>query len=61
MKKDIEVTNLSIPGLTSAQLLKAVQSNNTFRESLKNADYVIVYIGGNDLLNVVKKMVDWMV
>ncbi|WP_406945134.1 SGNH/GDSL hydrolase family protein [Halobacillus sp. SY10] len=55
MKKDIEVTNLSIPGLTSAQLLKAVQSNNTFRESLKNADYVIVYIGGNDLLNVVKK------
>ncbi|WP_074733278.1 SGNH/GDSL hydrolase family protein [Halobacillus karajensis] len=55
MEKDMEVTNLSIPGLTSAQLLMAVRSNKIFRESLKEADYVIVYIGGNDLLNVVKK------
>lgn len=54
-KKDMEVTNLSIPGLTSKELLKAVKYNKLFRESLKNSDYVIVYIGGNDLLNIVKK------
>lgn len=54
-EKDMEVTNLSIPGLTSAELYKAVKYNKLFRESLKNSDYVIVYIGGNDLLNIVKK------
>lgn len=54
-KTDMEVTNLSIPGLTSGELLNAVKSNEVFRESLKDADYVIMYIGGNDLLRMVKK------
>ncbi len=54
-EKGLEVTNLGIPGLTSSELLQAVNTNEVFRETLKDADYVIVYIGGNDLLNVVKK------
>ena len=51
----LEVTNLSVPGLTSGELLRAVHSNDMFRQSIQGADYVILYIGGNDLLNLVKK------
>ncbi|MGP4076837.1 SGNH/GDSL hydrolase family protein [Halobacillus sp. K22] len=54
----LEVTNLSVPGLTSGELLKAVHSNDMFRQSIQGADYVILYIGGNDLLNLVKKNKD---
>ncbi|WP_226581818.1 GDSL-type esterase/lipase family protein [Halobacillus litoralis] len=54
-KRNLEVTNLSIPGITSSELLGAVKSNEIYREALKEADYVIVYIGGNDLLNIVKQ------
>ena len=54
-ERGLEVTNLSIPGLTSKELLQAIKENDIFRESIKDADYVTVYIGGNDLLNVVKK------
>ncbi|KHE72107.1 GDSL-type esterase/lipase family protein [Halobacillus sp. BBL2006] len=54
-EKRVEVTNLSIPGLTSEELLQAVRSNEKVRSSIREADYVLVYIGGNDLLNLVKK------
>ncbi|WP_254434310.1 SGNH/GDSL hydrolase family protein [Halobacillus sp. Marseille-Q1614] len=54
-KGNLEVTNLSIPGLTSKEMLLAVRENELFRETLKEADYVILYIGGNDLLNLLKK------
>ncbi|UOR10942.1 SGNH/GDSL hydrolase family protein [Halobacillus amylolyticus] len=52
---DLEVTNLGVPGLTSAELLAAVRSNDKFRSTLKDADYVVVNIGGNDLLNLLKE------
>ncbi|RWZ58772.1 SGNH/GDSL hydrolase family protein [Halobacillus fulvus] len=55
MEKGWTVDNLSIPGLTSQELLVAVHDNELFRSTLKEADYVLLYIGGNDLLNVVKK------
>ncbi|MGI8313621.1 SGNH/GDSL hydrolase family protein [Halobacillus mangrovi] len=54
-EKNVEVTNMSVPGLTSRELLAAVQSNDKIRSTLRNADYVLVYVGGNDLLNLVKK------
>lgn len=54
-ERDMEVINLSIPGLTSEELLQAVRSNDIFREALHDADYVVLYIGGNDLLNILKK------
>ncbi|ARI75831.1 GDSL-type esterase/lipase family protein [Halobacillus mangrovi] len=54
-EKNVEVTNMSIPGLTSRELLSAVKSNDKLRRTIRNADYVLVYIGGNDLLNLVKK------
>lgn len=43
--------NFAIDGQTSEELLKALQSGK-YDESLKNADAVVVSIGGNDLLSV---------
>ncbi|MBH0230373.1 GDSL-type esterase/lipase family protein [Halobacillus yeomjeoni] len=54
-KKGLEVRNIAVPGMTSKQLYEAVLTDKSYRESIKDADYVIVYIGGNDLLNVVKR------
>nr|WP_256521935.1 GDSL-type esterase/lipase family protein [Halobacillus sp. A5] len=51
----LEVTNLGIPGLTSHELLTAVQKNEIFRDTIKDSDYIVLYIGGNDLLNLLKK------
>ncbi|WP_082232369.1 SGNH/GDSL hydrolase family protein [Halobacillus massiliensis] len=54
-QENLEVTNLSIPGLTSKEMLFAIRENELFRETIKEADYVVLYIGGNDLLNLLKK------
>ncbi|WP_245804781.1 SGNH/GDSL hydrolase family protein [Halobacillus hunanensis] len=51
----LEVTNLGIPGMTSSELLKAVRTNDKFRNTIKHADYIVVSIGGNDLLNLLKE------
>ncbi|WP_101842166.1 SGNH/GDSL hydrolase family protein [Halobacillus sp. Marseille-P3879] len=51
----LEVTNLGIPGLTSEELLKAVKHNDIFRDTIRESDYIVLYIGGNDLLNLLKK------
>ncbi len=45
-----EVTNLGVPGWTSADLLYALKTNPVFKKSLKSADVVILDIGSNDLL-----------
>ena len=44
------VTNLGVPGWTSADLLNALKTNPTFKKSLKSADIVTLDIGNNDLL-----------
>ena len=44
------VTNLGVPGWTSADLLNALKTNPTFKNSLKSADVVTLDIGSNDLL-----------
>ncbi|MFC7319588.1 SGNH/GDSL hydrolase family protein [Halobacillus campisalis] len=53
-EKNLEVTNLGIPGLTSEELLQAARGNDLFRETIKNSDYIVLYIGGNDLLKILK-------
>jgi lysophospholipase L1-like esterase len=45
-----EVTNLGVPGWTAADLLKAVKTNPIFKHSIRSADVITLYIGGNDLL-----------
>ena len=42
-------SNLGIPGLTSAQLLEAVQRPGTLRETVAAGDVLLVTIGANDL------------
>ncbi|GGF19945.1 hypothetical protein GCM10010954_18410 [Halobacillus andaensis] len=54
-KAGLEVTNLGVPGLTSQELVAAVHENEVFRSTIRDADYVVLYIGGNDLLNLLKK------
>lgn len=44
------VTNLGVPGWTSADLLNAVKTNPVFKKSLKSADVITLDIGSNDLL-----------
>ncbi|MFC7060914.1 SGNH/GDSL hydrolase family protein [Halobacillus seohaensis] len=55
---NLEVTNLGIPGLTSGEMLQAIRENEVFQNTVKDSDYVVVYIGGNDLLNILKKHKD---
>jgi lysophospholipase L1-like esterase len=47
---ELELRNLSRPGLTSAQLRQSVTQDPRFRNSLSEADYITWSIGGNDLL-----------
>ena len=46
----VSAINLSIPGWTSSDLLKAVRRNLLFRVSVAASPIVTVNIGGNDLL-----------
>lgn len=43
--------NLAIDGQTSTQLLSKIE-NGTYDEQLKNADAIVISIGGNDILSV---------
>lgn len=45
-----QVTNLGVPGWTSADLLNAVKTNPVFKRALKSADVITLDIGSNDLL-----------
>ncbi|MDM5197786.1 GDSL-type esterase/lipase family protein [Fictibacillus enclensis] len=47
-KKEIELTNSAIKGQTSVQLLKQIQQPQIQRQ-IKNADVILLTIGGNDL------------
>lgn len=46
----VVLTNHGINGQTSAQLLNAIQTNQTLRIELQNAEVITFDIGGNDLL-----------
>lgn len=47
----VKLTNLGVPGWTSADLLSAVRANILFRVSLAGSSVMTLDIGGNDLLN----------
>ncbi|MBN8236239.1 SGNH/GDSL hydrolase family protein [Halobacillus kuroshimensis] len=54
-KGNMVVNNLSVPGLTSGELLQELKTNKVVREAVADSDYILLYIGGNDLLNFLKK------
>lgn len=49
----VNLTNLGVPGWTSADLLAYLKSNGTFRNSVVASDVITINIGGNDLLRAV--------
>ena len=44
------VTNLAVAGMTSCEVLEAVQSNNRYRNAIARADIIILNVGGADML-----------
>lgn len=50
-KCETSCQNLAVDGMTSEELLEQLK-NNAYNEALKDADAVVVSIGGNDLLSV---------
>jgi lysophospholipase L1-like esterase len=49
-KEEFKVTNLGVPGWTSAELLNALKTNPVFINSLNTADVVTLNIGSNDFI-----------
>ena len=45
----VETENLSVPGAEVADLLKLVQTDSTVRDSIADADAILITIGWNDL------------
>jgi lysophospholipase L1-like esterase len=46
----VRLNNLAVNGWTTADLLEALRTNETYREAVRTADVVTLSIGGNDLL-----------
>ncbi|MGX7014050.1 SGNH/GDSL hydrolase family protein [Vagococcus silagei] len=55
----VQIDNLGKSGDRSDQILKRVKKDESIQESLKKADAILLTVGGNDLLKVIKtKMFD---
>lgn len=52
--KDVEVINLAVSGRRSDRLLKQLEEPET-QNYIKNADFVVFTIGGNDIMKIVKR------
>ncbi len=50
----MEVTNLAVSGRRSDRLLKQLEEPET-QNYIKNADFVVFTIGGNDIMKIVKR------
>jgi len=51
---NLEVRDLGVPGWTTDDLLKAIKNDRNFRESVKQAGYITLDIGNNDLIHTLK-------
>ncbi|WP_316571283.1 SGNH/GDSL hydrolase family protein [Neobacillus sp. YIM B06451] len=49
-ERDHKVTNLSKPGMTSSQLLAAMELDTDYGDAIRKADIITLNIGSNDLL-----------
>lgn len=53
----LEVANSSTNGITTAQLLEKIKSDDDYKATLDKANVVCISIGGNDLLNFFRKYI----
>ena len=54
-EEDLRVRNLGIPGWQSEQLLDALEDEQKYRQAISHADYVVITIGNNDLLQILRE------
>lgn len=54
-QQNLSVSDLGVPGWTSAQLLHAVKTNSAMQSSIQSAKIITVDIGSNDLLQTAFK------
>jgi len=47
---DLRVRNLAVPGWETVEMLNALKTDQKYRQALKQADYITLNIGNNDLL-----------
>lgn len=51
---NLQVRNLGVPGWKTIDLLRALRTDQTYRQAVKHADYITINIGNNDLLQALK-------
>ncbi|WP_404450603.1 GDSL-type esterase/lipase family protein [Virgibacillus necropolis] len=51
---DLRVRNLGVPGWQTDQMLTALKSDQKYRQAVRHADYIVLTIGNNDLLQALK-------
>lgn len=51
----IDASNFGKAGDTSSQIKKRIESNDEIQASLKKADFILLTVGGNDLMKVIRK------
>lgn len=54
-EEDLRVRNLGVSGWQSDQLLEALEAEQKYRQAVKQADYVTITIGNNDLLEILRE------
>lgn len=51
---DLRVRNLGVPGWQTNQMLAALETDQKYRQAVRHADYIVLNIGNNDLLQALK-------
>lgn len=52
------VTNLAVSGMTSCEVLDAVQNNSRYRNAISKADMIILNVGGADMLGFLREFMN---
>ncbi|ASN03887.1 SGNH/GDSL hydrolase family protein [Virgibacillus necropolis] len=51
---DLRVRNLGVPGWQTHQMLTALKTDQKYRQAVRHADYIVLNIGNNDLLQALR-------
>ncbi|ASK64304.1 lipolytic protein G-D-S-L family [Virgibacillus phasianinus] len=51
---DLRVRDLGVPGWKTTQMLNALKTDQKYRQAVRHADFIVLTIGNNDLLQALK-------
>lgn len=51
---ELEVQNLAVSGWQTGQLIDALRTDPEYQQAVRDADYIAMTIGGNDLLHILR-------